>query len=55
MKFNLGVTESKWGREAVYIIPVYAFAALVDVLIINSIEFHSGENPRSGEIGMPQS
>ena len=53
MKFNLGVTEDKWGRATVYlilyIIPVYEFAALIDVLVINSIEFHSGENPLSGE------
>jgi hypothetical protein len=53
MKFNLSVTENKWGRELVYlifyIIPVYEFAGLIDVLIINSIEFHTGTNPLSGQ------
>ena len=53
MKFNLSVVENKWGRELVYlilyIVPVYEFAGLIDVLIINSIEFHTGTNPLSGE------
>ena len=51
--WNLSVAESKWGREAVflclYIIPVYPISGLIDLLIINSIEFHSGTNPVSGE------
>jgi hypothetical protein len=49
MKFNLRVVESKWARWLVflllYIIPVYEIAALIDLLIINSIEFHTGTNP----------
>ena len=40
-------------REAVfvglYVIPVYPFCAFVDLFVINSIEFWSGENPISGE------
>ena len=52
-KFNLEVTESKWGREGVflglYFIPVYPFAAFADLMIFNSIEFWTGENPLSGE------
>lgn len=48
-KFNLKVTENKWGRWVVflllYIIPVYEIAALIDLVIVNSIEFHSGTNP----------
>jgi len=53
MKWNLSVAESKWGREAVflvlYIIPVYPFSGMLDLLIFNSIEFHSGTNPISGQ------
>jgi hypothetical protein len=49
MKFNLEVTEGKWGRELVflllYIIPVYPLASMIDLLIVNSIEFHTGTNP----------
>jgi hypothetical protein len=49
MKFNLGVTENRWGRWVVflilYIIPVYEIAALIDLIIVNSIEFHTGTNP----------
>jgi hypothetical protein len=52
-KFNLSVTESKWGRELVflclYIIPVYPTAGLIDLIIVNSIEFWSGTNPLNGE------
>lgn len=49
LKFNLGVTENKWGRWLVFlllnIIPVYPIAGLIDLVIINSIEFHTGTNP----------
>lgn len=53
MQFNLSVTENKWGRWIVFlvlnVIPVYSFAGLIDLLIINSIEFHTGTNPISDE------
>jgi hypothetical protein len=52
-KFNLSVTESKWGREltflALYIIPVYPIAGAIDLIIVNSIEFWTGTNPINGE------
>jgi len=52
-KFNLEVAENKWPRELVflllYIIPVYPIAGAIDLLIINSIEFHTGTNPVSGQ------
>jgi len=48
-KFNLKVTENRWGRWLVflilYVIPVYEFAGLIDLVIVNSIEFHTGTNP----------
>jgi hypothetical protein len=52
-KFNLEVAEGKWVREAVflalYFIPVYPFAGMADLLVVNSIEFHTGTNPVSGK------
>jgi hypothetical protein len=52
-QFNLEVVENKWAREAVflalYFIPVYPFAGFIDLLIVNSIEFHTGTNPVSGK------
>lgn len=48
-KFNLDTTPTRWGRQllflCLYIIPVYPFSGLIDILIINSIEFWSGTNP----------
>lgn len=48
-EFNLKIVENKWARELVflifYIIPVYEIAGAIDLLIVNSIEFHSGTNP----------
>lgn len=53
MKFNLSVTENKWGRAGVFlilmIIPVYSIASLIDLIVMNSIEFHTGTNPISGQ------
>jgi hypothetical protein len=50
--FNMEVTEDRWGRELVfvclYIIPVYPFSGMIDMLIINSIEFWTGKNPIDG-------
>ena len=55
-KFNLEVTESKWGREitflALYLIPVYPLAGAIDLIIVNSIEFWTGTNPLNGEPGL---
>jgi hypothetical protein len=48
-EFNLETTEDRWGREilfvCLYIIPVYPFAGMLDILIFNSVEFWTGENP----------
>ncbi|MBW2501136.1 MAG: DUF3332 family protein [Deltaproteobacteria bacterium] len=47
--FNLSVVEGKWPRWVVflilYIIPVYPIAGAIDLIIVNSIEFHTGTNP----------
>lgn len=49
MEFNLSVSQNKWVREitfvALYFIPVYPFAGMIDLVIVNSIEFHMGTNP----------
>ena len=52
-KFNLETSQDRWGREiifvALYVIPVYPFAGMLDILIFNSIEFWTGENPINGK------
>jgi hypothetical protein len=53
LKFNLTTAETRWPREflfvGMWIIPVYPITAIVDILVLNSIEFWSGENPISGK------
>lgn len=48
-QFNKDVSPDKWVQELVFLafaaIPVYSIAAGLDALIINSIEFWTGENP----------
>ena len=52
-KANLSATEHRWGREGIFlglhIIWVYRISAVLDLLIFNSIEFWSGENPINGK------
>jgi hypothetical protein len=52
-KFNLDFNPGRWEREllffAFYVIPVYPFSGMIDLLIINSIEFWTGTNPISEE------
>lgn len=49
--FNLDVVENRYGREGVFILlyPITWLSSLIDLFIINSIEFWSGENPISGQ------
>ena len=53
MSWNLEVTEHRWKREGVFlglwITLVYPICGLLDILIFNSIEFWSGENPINGK------
>ena len=48
-KVNLSPTENRWGREGIFlgfqIFWVYRISALLDLIVFNSIEFWSGENP----------
>jgi hypothetical protein len=52
-KFN-GSFGNKFVNElmflVMYIIPVYGIAALVDAVIVNSIEFWSGKNPVTAKV-----
>ena len=54
MKWNLEVVEHRWAREGVFlglwITLVYPICAILDLLIFNSIEFWTGENPINGQI-----
>jgi hypothetical protein len=47
--WNMKVSENRWVNEAVFvgmvIIPVYQVCLLADYVVINSIEWWSGENP----------
>lgn len=47
--FNDTVSDSKWIKWLLFlgltIVPVYSIAALVDALVLNSVEFWSGKNP----------
>ena len=50
---NLSITEHRWGREGIFlgfhIIWIYRISAVLDLLLFNSIEFWSGENPINGK------
>lgn len=44
--WNNSVTESKWANEGLFLVctPIYAFATLLDLLVLNSIEFWTSED-----------
>jgi hypothetical protein len=59
--WNRKASEEKWVNELIFlglvIIPVYGFAIIVDALLLNSIEFWSGDNPvenSSKQVGAPE-
>jgi len=47
--WNATVTDMDWADELIFlgmtIIPVYGVANLVDVVVLNTIDYWSGENP----------
>jgi hypothetical protein len=53
--FNKNISSNKFVQWAVFlvmvIVPVYSIGTLVDALVINSIEFWTGENPVSSAGG----
>jgi len=50
MQFNVGVVDNRYARGGVNILltPVYALTLAVDIVVINSLEFWTGENPVNG-------
>jgi len=52
-KFNEGV-GGKWVQELVFlvmvIVPVYGVATFIDAIVLNTIEFWTGENPVSAAV-----
>lgn len=44
---NLKAVDNRYGRAGIYVLaaPVYAVTSLVDLMVINSIEFWTGTNP----------
>ncbi len=48
-EWNQDFSENRWANEGVFlvctIIPVYSIAYLVDIVVLNSIEWWGGENP----------
>ncbi|NQZ92279.1 MAG: DUF3332 family protein [Moritella sp.] len=44
---NLKAVDNRYGRAGIYVLaaPVYGVTALVDLMVINSIEFWTGTNP----------
>ena len=55
-KGNLSLTENRWGREGIFlgfnIFYVYRISSLLDLVVFNSIEFWSGENPLNQKSAM---
>lgn len=50
MQFNLEVVDNRYARGGVNILltPVYALTLAVDIVVFNSLEFWTGENPLNG-------
>lgn len=45
--WNLETTDNRWGREGLFVLtsPIWYLTSIVDLFIVNSIEFWSGKNP----------
>ena len=52
-KWNKRATDSKFLNELIFIVisPAYAIAGTVDALVLNAIEFWTGDNPMAKNIG----
>ena len=51
--WNKRATDSKFLNELIFIVisPAYAFAGMADALVLNTIEFWTGDNPMAKNIG----
>lgn len=51
--WNLSATENRWANEGIFlvlnIIPVYGVSYLVDIVVLNSIEWWTGNNPMADQ------
>ena len=49
LKWNKSASDNEWGNELIFlglnIIPVYGISLFADVIVFNSIDFWTGENP----------
>ncbi len=54
--WNRGATSSKFLNELIFIVisPAYAVCSMADALVLNSIEFWTGENPMAANVGKTQ-
>lgn len=54
--WNKSATKSKFLNELLYIVisPAYAVSLVADVLVLNTIEFWTDDNPLASNIGKPQ-
>jgi hypothetical protein len=47
--WNMSATENRWVNEAIFlvfhIVPVYGVSYMVDIVVLNSIEWWTGNNP----------
>ena len=55
--WNKGATNSKFLNEIIFLLisPAYAVCGVVDVLVLNTIEFSSGSNPIAYKAGQTES
>lgn len=51
--WNKTATDNKFLNELIFIVisPAYAFAGLADALVLNTLEFWTGDNPMAHRIG----
>ena len=56
-QWNKGATGSKFLNEIIFLLisPAYAVCGVVDVLVLNTIEFWSGNNPMAYKAGQTES
>ena len=55
-EWNQELTDNKFINEVIFLLlsPVYGVCGLVDVLVLNSIEFWTGDNPLAHNVGKTQ-
>ena len=52
-QWNKHATKSKFINEIIFLVisPAYAFCGMADTLVLNSIEFWTGDNPVANRVG----